>query len=59
MASYTFASQRDIQDVVSRVRDLLDTHTHERVNGFKVVVSDSEPTVNDTSIITLVLEEEE
>ena len=29
-------------------------HTHERVNGYKIVVSDTAPTVNDTSVITIV-----
>lgn len=29
-------------------------HTHDRVNGYKVVVSNTAPTVNDTTIITFV-----
>ena len=29
-------------------------HTHARVNGYKIVVSDTAPTVNDTSVITIV-----
>ena len=29
-------------------------HTHDRVNGYKIVVSTSVPTTNDTTIITFV-----
>ena len=45
--------------LIKKIRLALDEksgvdHTHDRVNGYKIVVSDTAPTVNDTSIITIV-----
>ena len=45
--------------LIKKIRTALDEksgvdHTHDRVNGYKIVVSDTAPTVNDTSIITIV-----
>lgn len=47
------------QYIITKVKTLLngksDTgHTHDRVNGYKIVVSTTVPTTNDQTIITFV-----
>lgn len=48
---------------IEKLADVLDgksnaTHKHARVNGLKVVVTDTAPTVNDESVLTLVVDTE-
>lgn len=49
------ALQRIFTNIKSLISTKSDTgHTHDRVNGYKIVVSTTVPTVNDTTVITIV-----
>ena len=58
--SYKFASLQTLNYMwTNKIKPLIDAkadvgHTHDRVNGYKIVVSSTVPTTTDTTIITFV-----
>lgn len=56
-----YINEVSLRRLISKIKSALaaksDTsHTHDRVNGYKVVVSETVPTINDTLVITIVME---
>lgn len=54
-----FVDSDGAQRMFEKVKSVTDTkadssHTHDRVNGYKIVVSTTVPTTNDSTIITFV-----
>lgn len=55
-----YLGESALQRLVFKIKNALaeksnEGHTHDRVNGYKIVVSNTVPTVNDGSIITIVV----